>query len=222
MIGLILLRTAFPRPIGDGGNPASWAEQVVVHQLALGSVSNVVADAPLPARACEELVTAANGLAAMGARCVTTSCGFFASIQTLVAPQLSVPFISSSLCLIAPLLSDGVLIEEIGVLTFNAQKLGARHFAGVNAPIPAAQKGLISGNIVRKCIENDETSLDLARAQADVVERAQALKREFSNVNTLILECTNLAPYRRAIEAATGMRTFDIRDAVERLCPKQQ
>lgn len=222
MIGLLLLRTAFPRPIGDGGNPASWNEPVCTVRLRGASVANVVVNAPLSSALCEEVLADADVAIAQGARCVTTSCGFFASIQNTVAQRLAVPFVSSSLCLIPHFLREGLSLDALGVLTFDLQKLAPIHFAGVNAPIPAAQKGLISGNIVRKCIENDETVLDLARAQADVVECARALKREFPNVTTLILECTNLAPYRKAIEAATGMRTFDIRDAVERLCPKPQ
>ncbi len=220
MIGLLLLTTAFPRPLGDGGNPASWAEPIRVHRLRGARVANLITGAPLPAALFAEVVAAANALAAAGARCVTTSCGFFAATQSEIAPLISVPFISSSLCLIRHFLETGVDIEAIGVLTFDAQKLGSRHYQGVNAPLPAAQKGLFPSNIIRKCIENDETSLDLGRAQAEVVECAQALKREFPRVTHLILECTNLAPYRAAMESATGMRTFDIRDAVERLCPK--
>jgi hypothetical protein len=222
MIGLILLNTRFPRPIGDGGNPASWSELVRAHRLREAGVAQVVTNAPLPARLRAEIVIASNALAEAGARCVTTSCGFFASIQNTIAPQISVPVVSSSLCLIPTLIAQGTRTEEIGVLTFDVSKLGPLHYAGVNAPIPAAQTGLVFGNTLQKCIACDETELDLARAQAEVVACAQALKRAHPKVKNLILECTNLAPYRRAIEAATGMRTFDIRDAVERLCPVQK
>jgi hypothetical protein len=219
MIGLLLLNTRFPRPLGDGGNPASWKEPVRIHRLREASVANVVTNAPLPAALCDEIILASNALVAADARCITTSCGFFASIQNSIAPQLSVPFISSSLCLIPTLIAEGARIGEIGVLTFNASKLGPLHFKGVNAPIPAAQNGLILGNSLQNCIELDETILDLAAAQDDVVACARALKSAHPQVKKLVLECTNLAPYRLAIEAATGMRTYDIRDAVERLCP---
>jgi hypothetical protein len=222
MIGPLLLNTRFPRPIGDGGNPASWGERVGMHRLRAASVAQVVTHAPLPAALCDEVISASNALAASGARCITTSCGFFASIQNKVAPQISVPFVSSSLCLIPELIAQGAQIEEIGVLTFDAATLGPLHFEGVNAPIPAAQNGLILGNILQKCIARDETELDLAAAQREVVACAQALKIAYPRVQKLILECTNLAPYRLAIEAATGMHTYDIRDAVERLCPIQK
>jgi hypothetical protein len=222
MIGLILLNTRFPRPFGDGGNPASWGEPVCVHRLRAARVAQVVTHAPLSAALCDEVVSASNALAASGARCITTSCGFFASIQNKVASQISVPFVSSSLCLIPTLIAQGMQLEEIGVLTFDAAKLGPLHFEGVNAPIPAAQNGLILGNILQKCIARDETELDLAEAQQEVVAGARALKIAHPRVQKLILECTNLAPYRGAIEAATGMHTYDIRDAVERLCPMQK
>jgi hypothetical protein len=219
MIGLLRLRTHFPRPLGDGGSPASWREPVLVHELSNAGVANVVVDAPLPDALCEEIVRTANALADAGARCVTTSCGFFAAIQLQIAPPVRVPFVSSSLCGLPALLADGVGLEKIGVLTFDAETLGARHYAGVGAAKPAAQFGLLSGSYLRRCIANDETELDLARAQAEVVARACALKAAHPRVTTLILECTNLAPYRATIEASAGLRTLDIRDVVERLCP---
>ncbi len=219
MIGLIVLNTNFPRPIGDGGNPASWAEPARIHRLRAASVANVVTDTPLPKALRDEVVIAANALALEGARCVTTSCGFFAAIQNDIAPRISVPMISSSLCLIPTLIASGAKLEEIGVLTFDSAKLGPAHYAGVNAPIPAAQNGIIFGKVLQKCISNDETELDLAQAQAEVVACAQALQRAHPRVTQIILECTNLGPYRDAINAATGLRAYDIRDAVERLCP---
>ena len=220
MIGLILLNTRFPRPIGDAGNPASWNEHVRIARLSHANVGNVVVNAPLTAALVDELVAAGNTLAADGARCITTSCGFFASIQSEIAPRLAVPFIASSLCLIPHVLShEGLALEHVGVLTFDAETLGARHFAGIPSPKPAAQKGLFSSNIVRKCVLFDALELDLKRAEADMVDCARAFKEEFPRVTTLILECTNLAPYRAAMQAATGLRMLDIRDAVERLCP---
>jgi hypothetical protein len=222
MIGLLRLRTHFPRPIGDGGSPASWREPVQVQVLSDASIANVVVDAALPDALYEDIVHAANALADAGARCVTTSCGFFASIQSKTAPQVPVPFVSSSLCVLPALLADGVAIEEIGVLTFDGEALGTRHYAGVGAPIPAAQFGLLPGSYLRQCIASNATELDLARAQAEVVARACALKAAHPRVTTLILECTNLAPYRAAMEASAGLRTLDIRDAVERLCPMQR
>jgi hypothetical protein len=219
MIGLLRLRTHFPRPIGDGGSPASWREPVRVHELSNASIANVVVDAALPDALCEDIVRAANALADAGARCVTTSCGFFAAIQSKIAPQVRVPFVSSSLCVLPALRADGVAITEIGVLTFDSDTLGGLHYAGVHSPIPAAQIGLLSDSHLRRVITNDEPELDLARAQAELVARAQALKATHPRVTTLILECTNLAPYRVAIAASTGLRTIDLRDAVERLCP---
>jgi hypothetical protein len=222
MIGLILLRTRFPRPLGDGGNASSWPEPVAVATLERARVANVVVNAPLPQSLCDDIARAAQALASQGARCVTTSCGFLASIQMKIAPQVSVPFVSSSLCLLPHFFARGVTPDQIGVLTFDAETLGARHYAGVGvAPdqIPAAQFGLLAQSHLRACIANDETELNLARAQAEVVSRAQALKAAHPRVTTLILECTNLAPYRVAMEAATGCKTFTIRDAVERLCP---
>ena len=52
--------------------------------------------------------------------------------------------------------------------------------------------------------------LDLDEAERNVVDAAQELVRRHPDVRTLVLECTNMPPYRAAIEAATGRPVRDI------------
>ena len=49
--------------------------------------------------------------------------------------------------------------------------------------------------------------INLEPAAADVLAAAVALKNREPTLTCVVLECTNMPPYRAAIKAATGMKT---------------
>jgi aspartate/glutamate racemase len=221
MIGLLQLDTRFPRPIGDVGNPLSWRRPLSTRVLNGVTVRDVVRSSGPDPRAVDIVIENARALAMSGCDVVTTSCGFFAAIQSAVQPCIDVPFVSSSLTLITKLLSDSYSYTSahLGVLTFDVQALSAAHFVGVGAPFVQAIEGLPAESYLRKCIEHNETTLSLAHAEANVVQCAQRLKSRFPDVRVIVLECTNLGVYRHAVEHATGCKVLDIVDAVAAIRP---
>lgn len=54
--------------------------------------------------------------------------------------------------------------------------------------------------------------MDLAQAAADVVAAARALQARAPQLRTVVLECTNMPPYRAQIEAATGWQVLSLYD----------
>ena len=54
--------------------------------------------------------------------------------------------------------------------------------------------------------------INLEPAAADVLAAAVALKNREPTLTCVVLECTNIPPYRAAIEAATGMKTWALVD----------
>lgn len=45
---------------------------------------------------------------------------------------------------------------------------------------------------------------------AEVVGAAQELVKNHPNVRAIVLECTNMPPFTRAVEKATGRKVWDI------------
>jgi hypothetical protein len=45
-----------------------------------------------------------------------------------------------------------------------------------------------------------------------VVDAAMALKLREPSLQSVVLECTNMPPYRLAVEAATGLKTWAVTD----------
>jgi hypothetical protein len=171
------------------------------------------------AEVLERCLCAAQRLSAQGARVITTSCGFLAAFQQLLSQRSRVPVVTSSLCLLPRLQSQGIRLADIGVLTFDAQALNSEIFAALDTDPPEAIVGLPAYSTLVRTIRLDAQELPLGVAREEAVLAARTLHAQRPRLHTLVLECTNLGPFKRAIACATGLRVLDVVDAVHQLAP---
>lgn len=213
LLGVVMLDTRFPRPLGDIGHPHSFG-CATLPRVVPGAWPREVVDSPAALQAmAPAFVAAVRALAADGVAAITTSCGFLVLLQDRLQEAVTVPVRSSSLLQLAPLLAAG---RRVGVLTIRAEALTPAHLAAAGV-VPAQQAALpVQGVDARshfvQAILGNQPTLDLAQARADVVAAALALQRRAPHLDTLVLECTNLPPYAAAIEAATGWRCLSLLD----------
>jgi ABC-type sugar transport system substrate-binding protein len=129
--------------------------------------------------------------------------------QNEIQKQLAVPFISSSLLQIP--LAGITAGEPIGVLTASKSSLTTAHFKGVNAEgYSLIVEGLdevpaFSGAIIKEEVDLNEEAVteEMRRVTTDFVARHPELK-------AIILECTNMPPYKNALREVTDLPIFDI------------
>ncbi|MEZ5729277.1 MAG: aspartate/glutamate racemase family protein [Burkholderiaceae bacterium] len=210
IIGVLMLDTRFPRPPGDIGNPVTFARLGLVARYRRVQGAN-------PARVVRErdpallepFVAAARELVAEGATLVTTSCGFLAAFQPALQAALPVPVLTSSLLACAGL-------DAPGVLTIDADALDARVLAGAGVPAGTPVGGVLPGCEFQRRILGNHVELDLAQAELDVVAGARALVAAHPRIRHIVLECTNMPPYREAVAAATGRIVHSVVDLVAR------
>ena len=203
-LGIVMLDTTFPRPLGDIGQAATWARAgIPVRYLRVSGATpeRVVMQAD-PALA-QPFVQAMQTLLAQGAGLISTSCGFLAAYQGLFERSLNGPVLSSSLLQCAGL-------RNPGILTFDARAITPAVLRGADVPQDTPIEGLTPDCELHRVILNNESSLDEAAAQADVVGAALRLVERHPEVEHIVFECTNLPPYRAAVEAATGRPVHDI------------
>lgn len=208
-----MLDTRFPRPLGDIGHPHSFG-CVTRHQVVRGAWPNEIVSSPAllhaQAPAFEHAVRA---LVNQGVCAITTSCGFLVLLQQQLQAVSAVPVRSSSLLQLPGLLGQA---QQVGVLTISAQALTPAHLRAAGVPparlVDVLVQGLSTQTHFVQAILGNATALDLARAEAEVVEAALTLQRRAPHLQTLVLECTNLPPYAAAIEAATGWRCVSLLD----------
>jgi hypothetical protein len=194
-LGILMLDTRFPRLPGDVGHPASWSMPVCARVVPGASPLRVVRDGD-PAL-LQPFVDAARALVDEGARALTTSCGFLVRWQAELQAALPVPVWTSSLLLLPAL-------RRPGVITVDASRLGAAELRAAGADAQTPLEGLAEGGHLQTTLLRDLPTLDAARAEAETVEAALRLVRRHPEVESLVLECTNLPPYAAAVQRASG------------------
>lgn len=203
-LGIVMLDTRFPRPLGDIGHPGTWARAgmaVRYRRVADASPTRVVIEADGALHT--PFVQAMQALADEGASLISTSCGFLAAQQALFAQAVPVPVISSSLLQCAHLAAPGIV-------TFSAASLTPSVLQGAAVPPGTPLEGLEPGCELHRRILGNETTLDTVAAEHNVVQAAKRLVEQHPNIQNIVLECTNMPPYRVAVEKATGRPVHDI------------
>ena len=209
-VGVLMLDTQFVRPLGDIGNPQTFAELdiPVQYQMVAGATPERVVrqgdQALLP-----DFIAAAKGLVAQGATLITTSCGFLVQFQAELEAALPVPVLTSSLLWLPR------LKERSAVLTIDANAFTAQYLALAQADPNTPVGGVESGCEFQIGILGNSLNLDLAQAKQDVVNAARQLVAKHPSTECILLECSNMAPYSSAVENATQCRVEHIMSLIE-------
>ena len=220
LLGVLMLETRFPRPLGDIGNPASFAHPVRYKIVRGASPEKVVRERA--AGLLPRFIDAAHELVDLGCTAITTSCGFLVLFQDQLAAKLPVPVLTSSLLQIAAIEKNLAPGKRAGVLSIDSNSLTRDYLFAAGARADTPVEGTESGVEFTRAILGDELTLDLDRARQDVVEAAQRLTAQHSEVAALVLECTNMPPYADAVRRATGLPVYDVLTAVEVLLKSQK
>ncbi|GAB2720215.1 MULTISPECIES: aspartate/glutamate racemase family protein [Comamonas] len=203
-IGILMLDTQFPRPPGDIGNLQTWATlgiPVRMHKVQGASPAKIVREAD--PRFVQPFVDAARAMQAQGAALITTSCGFLAAYQELLASSVDVPVVSSSLLQCAQL-------PQPGIVTIAAASLTPRILAAAGVPEGTPVQGVAPDGEFATRILGNEREMDIAQAERDVVAAAVALRQAHPQLQSIVLECTNMPVYRDAVARATGLPVHDV------------
>lgn len=201
-LGILMLQTRFPRPLGDIGHPGSFAFEVRYRRVEGASPQRVVRERAQGL--LEPFVAAARALVNEGASAIATGCGFLALHQDALQAALPVPVWSSALLKVRKL-------ARPGIVTADAASLHAEHLRAVGADPATPIEGLPPGGALQRTLLEDLPTLDAQAARADTVAAARALCARCPQIDSVVLECTNLPPYADAVRAATGLPVHDIR-----------
>jgi len=214
-LGVVMLDTQFPRPAGDIGHPSAfgvptrrcvisgaWPDKIVQSGAGLRK-----------GRVVTPILQLIRRLEHDGGKVITTSCGFLVLLQKEMQAAVKVPVITSSLLQLPALLT---LHGKVGVLTISSSKLGVEHLRAAGVPRERMADVVVQGVDAKSefatAILGNRASMDIEKAGADVLAAAVALKQREPGLQCVVLECTNMPPYREAIEAATGMKTWALID----------
>ncbi len=207
-VGILMLETRFPRIPGDMGNAETWPFPVLYRVVPGASPRRVVCERS--EGLLDEFLAAAEELVRLGADGITTTCGFLSLYQREIAAHVGVPVATSSLMqipFIERVLPPG---KRAGVLTVSAANLTEEHLraAGADPMIPVV--GTDGGSEFTRVMINDEERLDVAAAERDIFAAGDRLVAGHDGIGAVLLECTNMVPYARALSQRLRLPVFSI------------
>lgn len=205
---VLQLDTAFPRLPGDVASPNSYDCPVDIVTISAATVKAVVTDHPdrtdisgfetaidlIDAKATDDDV-------------IATSCGFLCYWQKHLASRTRLPFIASAL-MDLPRLTD-IYGQRLGILTFDAHTLGKPAYQQALSGFNGTIAGLPPSSHLHQVISQNAVHLDRHRAEAEIIELVRTMIAE-TPIDALMLECTNLPPYKAALKAEFGIEIYDI------------
>lgn len=214
---VLQLDTSFPRIAGDVGCADTYQCELEIIKVPNATVGNIVTGQPNEIDLDPFLQAAAKATGDL----ITTSCGFLAPFQAHLEKACKAPFISSSLQQLEKL-KQTYSPDELKIITFDEVKLNASHLPKGCEYFESSIIGLKVNSHLRVVISNDLTKLDIEKAMADVTSVVDEHIGE--EVKVILLECTNLPPYKRAIrqvrdDKMCSVKIFDILTAIEEILP---
>ncbi len=207
-IGILMLEYRAPFIPGDVGNATTYDYPVLFKVVKGLKFDRVLAGDP---EMEAPIVEAAKELEASGCRGISSDCGFLIKYQDAVKRAVKIPVFMSSLLQI-PFLS--MMFDEtrpIGCITATKRALGNRvlELAGIRSDINVVVRGMEDYDAFKRDILGESGELCSDEIEAEVVHAAKELQKENPGMSALMLECSLMPPYAKAVQEATGLPVFD-------------
>lgn len=213
-VSVLQLDTRFCRVPGDVGCGDSYVNDPEIIRVPRASVADVVSDQPNQI----DLDPFLKAIEQASGDIIVTSCGFLSPFQDQLQSVTHKPVIASVLNMLSDLkVTKGA--ERSSVLTFNADRLVDAHFPNLFRAGDFHIVGLRPVNPLRQRIEGDIPD------RFDPSDMQDAVMHDFAaamtpTTATVVLECTNLPPYKPQMRRNSDVRIVDILSAIEHIAPK--
>ncbi|MDP7242277.1 MAG: aspartate/glutamate racemase family protein [Rhodospirillales bacterium] len=207
-VGILILDAKHPRIPGDPNNAGTWPFPVlykVVRQATPGRIIFERGEGLLDA-----FKAGADELIAEGADGITATCGFLALFQKDLAMHCKIPVATSSLMqvpFVQRLLPPG---KRVGVLTVWKSELSTDHLEAAGVPADTPIGGTDNGREFNRTMYEALPEVDMAACEEDVVEAGRELVAENPDIGAVVVECTRMVPFTRALSEAIGMPVYDV------------
>jgi hypothetical protein len=208
-LGILMLEAKFPRIPGDMGNGTTWPFPVLYRVVSGASPEKVVLKGA--AGLLPDFIDAAKDLVRLGAEAITTNCGFLSLFQKEIAAAVGVPVATSSLMQVPWVQATLPPGKRVGLVTVSGSTLTPAHLEGAGVPLDTPLVGTEGGReFFRVLIKAEKEDMDIALAEQDVVEAGKQLVAGHPEIGAIVLECTNMTPYARALSDHLRLPVFSI------------
>lgn len=214
-VGIVMMETHVPYPPGSPNNALTF-EFPVTYAVVPGASMDALIYTPQFEELKASFIEAGQTLVERGVRAVVGGCGFMVLFQRELAEILPVPVYSSSLVQLPMIANTMAPDRSVGIITASGVSLTPRHLeiACAGMEVRHVVGGLEDRPAFKAAVHDQIGELDVEAVEADVVAEAKALQQRDPQLGAILLECTDLPPYARAVREATGLPVYDVNSLI--------
>ena len=215
-IGIMILDDVYPGFPGDVRN-ASGFPYPIQYEIVEGIDIKQLIWNKDKSPCLKPILKAAKKLEKMGCRAIAAECGYFAYFQPEVADAVDIPVFMSSL-LQVPLIQQTIgPKKDVGIVCYQKQFLTQTHLekVGIN---PDSNYLIAGASDDYGCTELDKLwSWEVRSKKPEAVYKIQEQQmidacvdfcKKHSSIAAIMLECTGMQPFARAIQQQVDMPVF--------------
>ena len=212
-LAILQLDTNFKRIAGDICCKKTFLRNVNIIKISNTSVSEIVSKNPNE----QHYVNFKNKVLSRKEDIITTSCGFTYNWQSSLNKLTKSDVITSSLCCLdekRKVYND----NEILIFTFDKEILQFLLFSKLKIPFEGHILGLSKYNLLYQIILNDQKNYEYEKI---CFELKELLWKTIKNlkIKLIILECTNLSPYKSVFRNIFSGEIIDLLVLIEKKIP---
>ncbi|HSR33495.1 MAG TPA: aspartate/glutamate racemase family protein [Anaerolineae bacterium] len=215
-LGIIILDDIYPGFPGDVRNASAYPFPIQ-YEIAKGVDIVALVEEKDKSPCLEPIKQAATKLERMGCRAVAAECGYFAYFQQAIAGHIDVPVFMSSLLqvpwaqqLIGP-------NKAVGLFASSRADMTQTHLDAVG--IQPGGNYVMGGiedyghcpefdNLWTAAIRPDPPGASYDRAEREFLTVAIDFYRDYPNMGAMVLECTGMQPFARALQREIDIPIF--------------
>ena len=207
-VGILVLEARRPFIPGDVRNAGTYGYPVLYKTVPGLSAADCATGAP---RFASAVVEAARALEEQGVKGISSDRGDFAFFQDDVREAVRLPVCLSSLMQLPMIARTLDRARPIAVITADAGALprGLLERADMAVPNPVIIRGMQDRSEFRSAILQGKGTLDSEGITAEAIEVVRGVRADHPDLGAVLLECSMLPPYARAIQEAIGLPVYD-------------
>ena len=211
-LAILQLDTNFPRIAGDICCRETFSSNVNIIKIKNAFVSQIISKNPEE----QHFINFKNQILKTREKLITTSCGFTFYWQSLFNKLTKSNIVTSSLCCLEEkrkVYND----DEILIFTFDEEILSFL-FSKLKISFEGHILGLKKNNLLYQIILNNQKNYDYKKI---CLELNELLWNTIKNlkIKLIILECTNLSPYKRVFRNIFSGEIIDLLVLIEKKIP---
>lgn len=210
-IGIIAVHLIYPKMPGNVANATTYPFPVLYKEVDFEIERLFEGDESIK----DIIIDAAKELEHQGVRAIIGACGYFAHFQKEVADAVEVPVFLSSLCQLPLIKTSLSLRKSIAVLAASGDNINDELLAKVGTDMDRLVIENIGSLESFSPIRWGKTELDNGRLTEELCETVLRLVRRRPDIGAILLECSDLPPYAKAIQTVTGLPVFDFNTMID-------